>query len=74
MTSAEAAPAARWGTSSTCEASWAVEMGLIRIGEGINLVPDGVLAQVDGQPWRAIAGMRTFAAHQYADIVLPELD
>ncbi|MBT0565859.1 HepT-like ribonuclease domain-containing protein [Williamsia sp. CHRR-6] len=47
---------------------WATEMGLIRIGEGINRVPDGVLARFDGQPWREIVGMRNFAAHQYDDL------
>lgn len=47
---------------------WAVEMGLIRIGEGINRVPDGILARFDGQPWREIVGMRNFAAHQYDDL------
>jgi uncharacterized protein with HEPN domain len=47
---------------------WAVEMGLIRIGEGINRIPDPVLEQYDGQPWRSIVGMRNFAAHQYDDL------
>ncbi|MFW6597104.1 HepT-like ribonuclease domain-containing protein [Propionibacteriaceae bacterium Y2011] len=47
---------------------WAVEMGLIRIGEGINRIPAAVLEQYDGQPWRLIVGMRNFAAHQYDDL------
>ncbi|KQS00725.1 hypothetical protein ASG12_07640 [Williamsia sp. Leaf354] len=47
---------------------WAVEMGLIRIGEGVTRVPDDVLARFDGQPWREIVGMRNFAAHQYDDL------
>lgn len=47
---------------------WAVEMGLIRIGEGINRIPDAILHQFDGQPWRQIVGMRNFAAHQYDDL------
>ncbi|WP_299575187.1 HepT-like ribonuclease domain-containing protein [uncultured Williamsia sp.] len=47
---------------------WAVEMGLIRIGEGINRIPHDVLKRFDGQPWREIVGMRNFAAHQYDDL------
>lgn len=47
---------------------WAVEMGLIRIGETINRIPDEVLDRFPGQPWRQIVGMRNFAAHQYDDL------
>jgi uncharacterized protein with HEPN domain len=47
---------------------WAVEMGSIRIGEGINRIPHDVLARFDGQPWREIVGMRDFAAHQDDDL------
>ncbi len=47
---------------------WAVEMGLIRIGEGVNRIPDAVLAEFDAQPWRQIVGMRNFAVHQYDDL------
>lgn len=47
---------------------WAVEMGLIRIGEGVNRIPATVLAEFDGQPWRQIVAMRNFAAHQYDDL------
>ncbi|UAL31153.1 DUF86 domain-containing protein [Nocardioides rotundus] len=47
---------------------WAVEMGLIRIGEGTNRIPANVLEQFAGQPWRSIVGMRNFAAHQYDDL------
>ena len=47
---------------------WAVEMGLIRIGETINRIPDEILAQFPGLPWRQIVGMRNFAAHQYDDL------
>lgn len=47
---------------------WAVEMGLIRIGEAINRIPDEVLAEFDAQPWRQIIAMRNFAAHQYDDL------
>lgn len=47
---------------------WAIEMGLIRIGETINRIPPEVLQQFPGQPWRKIVGMRNFAAHQYDDL------
>ncbi|HEY1133488.1 MAG TPA: HepT-like ribonuclease domain-containing protein [Nocardioides sp.] len=47
---------------------WAVEMGLIRIGEGVNRIPDAVLARFPDQPWRQIVAMRNFAAHQYDDL------
>lgn len=49
-------------------AQWAVEMGLIRIGEAINRIPTEVLDRFPGQPWREIVGMRNFAAHQYDDL------
>lgn len=47
---------------------WAVEMGLIRIGEAVNRIPAEVLAEFTGQPWRQIIAMRNFAAHQYDDL------
>lgn len=47
---------------------WAVEMGLIRIGESVNRIPPEVLARFDDQPWRQIVAMRNFAAHQYDDL------
>lgn len=47
---------------------WAVEMGLIRIGEAVNRIPDGVLELFAEQPWRQIVAMRNFAAHQYDDL------
>lgn len=47
---------------------WAVEMGLIRIGEAVNRIPDEVLARFSEQPWRQIVAMRNFAAHQYDDL------
>lgn len=47
---------------------WAVEMGLIRIGEAVNRIPDAVLDEFDEQPWRQIVAMRNFAAHQYEDL------
>ncbi len=47
---------------------WAVEMGLIRIGETINRIPDTVLERFPGQPWRQIVGMSHLAVHQYDDL------
>lgn len=47
---------------------WAVEMGLIRIGEAVNRIPDEVLDMFPKQPWRQIVAMRNFAAHQYDDL------
>jgi len=47
---------------------WAVEMGLIRIGEAVNRIPDEVLELFSEQPWRQIVAMRSFAAHQYDDL------
>ena len=47
---------------------WAVEMGLIRIGEAVLRIPDEVLALFPNQPWRQIVAMRNFAAHQYDDL------
>lgn len=47
---------------------WAVEMGLIRIGESVNRIPDEVLQRFPDQPWRQIVAMRNFAAHQYDDL------
>lgn len=47
---------------------WAVEMGLIRIGEAVNRIPGEVLEHFSEQPWRQIVAMRNFAAHQYDDL------
>jgi uncharacterized protein with HEPN domain len=47
---------------------WAVEMGLIRIGEAVSRIPDEVLHGFPEQPWRQIVAMRNFAAHQYDDL------
>lgn len=47
---------------------WAVEMGLIRIGEAVNRIPAEVLTLFSEQPWRQIVAMRNFAAHQYDDL------
>lgn len=58
-----------WDAFATdIRSQWAVEMGLIRIGEGINRIPGAVLEQHPGQPWSAIVAMRNFAAHQYDDL------
>lgn len=53
---------------SEVQAQWAVEMGLIRVGETVNRIPDEILTEFPGQPWRQIVGMRNFAAHQYDDL------
>lgn len=47
---------------------WAVEMGLIRIGETVGRIPADILDCFPGQPWRQIVGMRSFAAHQDDDL------
>jgi uncharacterized protein with HEPN domain len=47
---------------------WAVEMGLIRLGEAVHRIPEGVLTRFPDQPWRQIGAMRNFAAHQYDDL------
>lgn len=56
------------GFAADVRSQWAVEMGLIRIGEGVNRVPDEVLDRFPDQPWRQIVAMRNFAAHQYDDL------
>lgn len=47
---------------------WAVETGLIRIGEAVNRLPDEVIELFSEQPWRQIVAMRHLAAHQYDDL------
>lgn len=47
---------------------WAVEMGLIRVGEAVNRIDAEVLDEFPGQPWRRIVGMRSLAAHQLHDL------
>lgn len=47
---------------------WAVEMGLIRIGEAVNRFPPEVREAYPEQPWREIVAMRNLAAHQYDDL------
>ncbi len=54
---------------SDVRTQWAVEMGLIRIGEAVNRIPEEVLERFPEQPWRQIVAMRNFAAHQYDDLV-----
>ena len=56
------------GFAADVRTQWAVEMGLIRIGEGVNRIPDEVLELFSEQPWRQIIAMRNFAAHQYDDL------
>ena len=43
-------------------------MGLIRIGEAVNRIPEELLEPFAEQPWRQIVAMRNFAAHQYDDL------
>lgn len=43
-------------------------MGLIRIGEAVNRVPDEVRELFADQPCRQIVAMRNLAAHQYDDL------
>jgi uncharacterized protein with HEPN domain len=47
---------------------WAVEMGLIRIGEAVNRMPESVLTHFPDQPWRLMVAMRNLAAHHYDDL------
>lgn len=54
---------------SDIRTQWAVEMGLIRIGEAVNRIPHEVLARFPDQPWRQIVAMRNVAARQYDDLV-----
>lgn len=56
------------GFSSDVRTQWAVEMGLIRLGECVNRLPESFRSERPEQPWRAIIGMRNFAAHQYGDL------
>lgn len=54
--------------ASDVRTQWAVEMGLIRIGEAVNRIPDEILEPFPQQPWRQIVAMRNLAAHQYDDL------
>ena len=47
---------------------WAVEMGLIRIGDAVKRIPDEVLELFPEQPWRQIVAMGNFADHQHDDL------
>ena len=67
-TLAEIVPATLDEFITDTRTQWAVEMGLIRIGEGVNRIPNAVLTKFGAQPWRQIVGMRNFAAHQYDDL------
>lgn len=64
----ELLPSTSAALESDIRTRWAVEMGLIRVGEGINRVPEEVLNQFGDQRWRQIISMRNFAAHQYGDL------
>ena len=43
----------------------AICLGLIRVGENINALPDSVKSQLDGLPWQDIVGLRNRIAHGY---------
>ena len=47
---------------------WAVEMGLIRVGEEASRLAESIRERFPDQPWRVIIAMRTMAAHQYDDL------
>lgn len=51
--------------ASDIRTQWAVEMGLIRLGEEVSRIPEEVRSRFPGQPWRIIIDMRNMAAHQY---------
>lgn len=53
---------------SDVRTQWAIEMGLIRLGEEVSRIPEIVREQFPGQPWRIIADMRNIAAHQYGSL------
>lgn len=65
---ADLVPADVEAFSADVRTQWAVEMGLIRIGEAVNRIPDEVIERFPDQPWRQIVAMRNFAAHQYDDL------
>lgn len=58
--------------ASDTRTQWAVDMGLIRLGEEVSRIPEGVRTRFFGQPWRIIIDMRNMAAHQY-DALTPRL-
>ncbi|APX34020.1 hypothetical protein BH708_16335 [Brachybacterium sp. P6-10-X1] len=47
---------------------WAIEMGLIRLGEEVSRLPEHARESYPDQPWRIIIAMRNMAAHQYDDL------
>lgn len=51
--------------SSDVRTQWAVEMGLIRLGEEVSRISEEIRDRFPGQPWRIIIDMRNMAAHQY---------
>ncbi|MBU2693998.1 HepT-like ribonuclease domain-containing protein [Pimelobacter sp. 30-1] len=65
---AELAPSEAGAFAEDVRTQWAVEMGLIRIGEAVHRIPDDILERFPGQPWRLMIAMRNFAAHQYDDL------
>ena len=47
---------------------WAIEMGLIRLGEDVARLPEATRERCSDQPWRVIIAMRSLAAQQYDDL------
>lgn len=47
---------------------WAIELGLIRVGEEVSRLPGHVRERYPDQPWRVIIAMRNMATHQYDDL------
>lgn len=54
--------------TSDIRTRWAIEMGLIRLGEEVSRIPDDVRSRFPDQPWRIIIDMRNIAAHQYGSL------
>lgn len=56
---------------------WILQAAIVRfieiIGEASKYVPDDIKLKHPEIPWRAIAGMRDIAAHDYSDINISEI-
>src|SRR5690606_20706429 len=44
---------------------WAIERGLIRLGEEVSRLPESAREAYPGQPWPVIIGLRDMAAQQH---------
>lgn len=62
-------------SESTCESiidDWrtydAICLGLIRIGENINVLPADVKTRLQGLPWQDVVGLRNRIAHGYGQL------